>query len=205
VAAVEADSVAPLRQAWESAAARRPGGERLAILGLGTLAHLTFDLDGADSLFSTLLPAEGAPPDEVSVRARLGLALVARSRGTLPEAEDLLVTARAEAAQVGDEADEVEAILLLAMTRNRSVGPEAAEALFAEAAPRLGDDPRLGALYHCGLAEVLVLSSRPVGDEADRAPAWRRPPGIDAWSAAAWRRGRRIGLAAEISRERSPT
>ena len=166
VAAVEADRVLELWRAWEEDA-DRPGGDRLAVLGLGTLAHLTFDLNRADSLLSVLLPAEGEPPDEVSVRARLGLAQVARSRGRLPEADRLLVSAREEAVELGDEVSEVEALLLLASTRGRSVGPAAAEALFTEAAPRIGDDPYLGALYHCGLAEILVLSSRPVGAEAD--------------------------------------
>ena len=165
-AAVAADSVPVLQRTWASAA-RGPEGDRRAVLGLGTLAQLTFDLDGADSLLAVLLPAPGDVPDGVSIRARIGLAQIARSRGTLRQADDLLVAAREDARRLGDDAAEIEAILLLAVTRARTVGPAAAETLFAEALPRIRGDPQLGALYHCGMAEVLVLSSRPVEDEAD--------------------------------------
>jgi len=157
--------VPALRRRWQEAARR---GDRSALLGLGTIAHLTYDLDAADSLLTLLLPAPGAAPDAVSLRARLGLAQVARSRGTLPQAERLLETALQEARRIGDEKTGTETLLLLGLTRARTVGPGAAEALFAEAAPFLGDDPFLGALYYCGRAEVAVLSSRPAADDADR-------------------------------------
>jgi len=164
-AAVEGDSVPAVRRRWLEAAG---GGDRSALLGLGTLAHLTYDLDAADSLLTLLLSAPGAPPDAVSLRARLGLAQVARSRGALPQAEGLLETALQEARRIGDEKTGTETLLLLALTRARTVGPAAAKVLFAEAAPLVGGDPFLGALYYCGQAEVAVLSSRPAADDADK-------------------------------------
>jgi tetratricopeptide (TPR) repeat protein len=166
-AGVGGDSVAVLRRRWEKAV-RAPGGDRLAALGMATLAELTYDSMAADSLLKRLLPAPGHPPDAISVRARLGLAQLARSRGRFPEAETLLTLAREEADSVGDREAGVEALLLLAVTRGRTAGPRAAEALFAQAAPSVGADPFLGALYHCGRADVAVLDSRPARDDADR-------------------------------------
>ena len=164
-AAVEGDSVTPLRRRWE-AEARPPRSDRLARLGLATLAQLTFDLEGADSLLTSLLPPPGGASDGVSVHARLGLAQGARARGSLPDADRQLAAAVEEARGIGDGEAETEALLLLALTRARTEGPGAAAPLFAQAEPGVGEDPFLGALYHCGRAEVAVLSSRPAAEEA---------------------------------------
>lgn len=164
-AAVESDSVAELRSLWE-AEARPPRSDRLARLGLATLAQLTYDLTGADTLLASLLPAADEPPDAVSVRARLALAQSARARGTLTQAERELTTALEEARAVGAPEAVTEALILLAVTRARTVGPTGAEPHFLEAEPRAADDPYLGAMLHCGRAEVSVLRSRPAAEDA---------------------------------------
>lgn len=162
--AVEGDSVEAVRTRWETLAAS-PASSRPALLGLAILAQLNYEPARADSLFTRLLPTPDARPDAVAAMARLRIALAARGRGSLPESERLLAQARTDALAAGDTALETEALIHLAMSRARTAGPASAEPLFAEAASRLST-VHLQAFYHCGYAEVLVLSSRPAGEEA---------------------------------------
>ncbi len=165
-AAVEGDSVARFRARMQSAAAT-PQGDRLARLGLGTLDYLTYDFSGAEAELAGLLGADRSATDPVAVRAKLGMAQVARARADFTDAETLLSDARDDAERLGDEEAATEALLLLAMTRSRTRGPDAAQALFDEASPRVAGDPYLAALYQCGRADLLVLTNRPARASAE--------------------------------------
>ncbi len=180
-AAVEGDSVEVVRARWQEAASV---GSRAARLGLGTLAWVTYDYASARAQLEELLPAGAQPDDAVSVRARIALAQVARAEADFATAERMLIAAREGARRIGDEAAETEALLVLAMTRSRTQGPAAAEALFDEALPRTVADPHLGALHHCARADLLVLTNRPARDLAERGAALARRAGAGRLEAA---------------------
>lgn len=166
IAAVEGDSVAVLEGRWGRAAARTPP-DRSAVLGLATLARLTYRYERAESLYTSLDPGAGTP-DAAAVYALLGQGAAGRTRGAQRVATDRFERAWAAAELAGDRDALTEALIMLAVTRVRTVGPVAAESLFQRAAAQTGRDPQLQALYHCTHAELLALSFRPAGEEAAR-------------------------------------
>ncbi len=107
-AAVEGDSVAPVRKRWQRA------------LGLATLAPLTYDYPAAESLQTRLLEGGSAAPDRYTVYARLGQGLAARTRGGYGRADGLFVLASTDARNAGDPAAWAEAMILLAAPRART-------------------------------------------------------------------------------------
>ena len=91
--AVEGDSVAALRARWE-ARLWRDSTDRPAVLGLATLARLTYDYPTADRLYRKLLGA--ARPDRYTPFAQLGLAWGRDAQGLSNDADSAFVRSRAK-------------------------------------------------------------------------------------------------------------
>lgn len=164
-AAVEGDSVARMRGRWTRAAAATPP-DRVALLGLATLARLTYDYRTADSLYARLLADSLADP--AAVYAALGSGLAARTRGLQRAATGWFDRAWADAERSGDRAAQAEALIMIAATRARTAGPVVAESLFRRARQLTTGDAQLEALYHCGHAELLALSFQSAEGDAQR-------------------------------------
>lgn len=166
--AVEEDSVQAVAGEWTSRIAQDPA-DRAAVLGLATLASLTYDYKKADSLFATLLAAEGQRPDRIAAGARSAWARSLRARGLVASADSLYERAVQEARLVGDTWLEVESLLNQAPARSRTSGLEAASSLL-ESARRLiaPDDLRHLALYYCRRAELARWRGHEAGPDATR-------------------------------------
>jgi tetratricopeptide (TPR) repeat protein len=159
--AVEGDSAAVLESAWR-ARLRRDPADRPALLGLATLARLSYDYARAARHYARLLAPPGAVPDRYAVHARLGQALAFRVRWRTDQADHWLQLAHREARLAGDSGVATEALLELAMMRARTVGVTAADSLFTRAdaiAPR--SDQRTRVLLHCVRARVLTVIASP--------------------------------------------
>ena len=158
-AAVEGDSVTSVARRWH-ARMQRDSSDRPALLGLATLARLTYDYARADSLYNRLLSRKPDAPDRLIVLARVGRGLSMRFRGLHRDAEDEFARAVIDARSIGDSALEAEALVLQAQTRVRTRGPTAADSLFQQAGALISTaDYRVRALYHCGRGERLTLTS----------------------------------------------
>jgi hypothetical protein len=166
-AAVEGDSVTAVAGRWRVTAAHTPP-DRTALLGLATLARLTYAYAAADSLYGLLAADSGSVPDAAAVYAALGRGLAARMRGAQRDAARWFEQAWSDAQRSNDRAAQAEALVMAATTRARTAGPVAAESLFQRARELATGDPQLEALYYCGHSELLALSYRPAGDEARR-------------------------------------
>jgi hypothetical protein len=70
------DSAAVVTARWLEAV-RQDSTDRVAVLGLASLARLTYDFAAAERLFAGMVARSGPTPDEWSVQARLGLYRVA--------------------------------------------------------------------------------------------------------------------------------
>src|SRR5688500_998521 len=105
--AVEAGSAAQARARYADRL-RRSAADRDAILGLATVARLTYEFDEADGLYRRL--TAGVPPsDPHAIRARLGLAQAMDAHGVKQELEAQLDSARRGARLAGDRAAEAAA------------------------------------------------------------------------------------------------
>ena len=105
--AVEAGSAAQARARYADRL-RRSAADRDAILGLATVARLTYEFDEADGLYRRL--TAGVPPsDPHAIRARLGLAQAMDAHGVKRELEAQLDSARRGARLAGDRAAEAAA------------------------------------------------------------------------------------------------
>src|SRR5262245_35337516 len=78
--AVEEERTAPLRALWQ---ARLEGNsqDRVALLGLATLARLTYDYSTAEALYRRLGAADHATPGRFTAYALLGQAWAFEERG----------------------------------------------------------------------------------------------------------------------------
>ena len=121
--AVERDLGAPLRARW-SGELRRDSTQRAVLLGLATLARLTYDYDAADHLYPRLYG--DARPDGYAAYARLGHAWSLEERGRSEDAGQEFARARASARAARDRSAEAEALIGLAVpsaaTRGMAVG-----------------------------------------------------------------------------------
>ncbi len=126
--AVEGDSVAPLRTEW-SARVSRDSSDRAALLGLATLARLTYDYPAADRLYSRLFNADSLRPDSYTAYARLGRAWSFEERGQSDAAGDEFARARDVAHAANDSPAEAEALIGLAFARGPTAGMTAARAI----------------------------------------------------------------------------
>jgi len=127
--AVETDNAQKLEQSWTVALRRAPAHPG-TLLGLATIARLTFRDSTAEALYGRV--AQRSPVDAYTVTARLGLAgLLANSR-TPAVADSALALARREAQRLGLTHLEAEALVAMAFLRARSVGTRAALELIKE-------------------------------------------------------------------------
>ena len=131
--AVEHDSVAALRAQWLT---RRASDslDRAALLGLATLARLTYDYPGAERLYGALTAADSVRPDRYAAYARLGRAWALEDQGWSTEAGTEFVVARAVARGAADRRAEAEALIGMAFPLARVKGMALGQALLDTAA-----------------------------------------------------------------------
>lgn len=164
--AITGDSVPSMRARWATRAAR---GDRLARLGLATIARLSYDYADADARYAALFAAGANDP--VAIYARLGMATAADARGRLALADTLFRLARRAAAGARDRAAEAAALGGLAMERGPTQGAPAALATL-DSADRLvpHGDTALAADLAVRHTIFLAVMSRPeAGREGFRA------------------------------------
>ncbi|MFL5493092.1 MAG: CHAT domain-containing protein [Gemmatimonadales bacterium] len=126
--AVEGDSSAPVRARW-SARLERDTTDRAALLGIATLARLTYDYPTADRLYPKLFSVDSLHADAYAAYARLGRAWSLEERGQSDAASDAFARARRAARAAGDPAAEAEALIGLAFARGAAEGMTVALAL----------------------------------------------------------------------------
>jgi CHAT domain-containing protein/tetratricopeptide (TPR) repeat protein len=126
--AVEGDSIAPVRARW-SARLQRDSTDRAGLLGLATLARLTYDYPASDRLYPLLFSADSLHPDLYAAYARLGRAWSLEERGRSDAAGDEFARARRAAHAAGDRASEAEALIGLAFARGPTEGMAVAKAI----------------------------------------------------------------------------
>ncbi|MFL5579785.1 MAG: CHAT domain-containing protein, partial [Gemmatimonadaceae bacterium] len=158
--AVEGDSAKRVAARWAERVRRDPR-DRVAQLGLATVARLTYDFAAAERWYAGLLAAEpnaSAPrPDRIGIYARLGQAQVFEARRQLPQADSLYARAAADARVVGDSAAASYALLNTFALRVSTVGLTKAQPVLDSAARLIPPGALdLAAQYHCARAAALV-------------------------------------------------
>ena len=101
IQAVEGDSVARRPRALVGAPHSRTPPIAPALLGLATLARLTYDYPAADRLYARLFDADSLHPDSYAAYARLGRAWSFEERGQSDAAGDEFARARRRRARGG--------------------------------------------------------------------------------------------------------
>jgi tetratricopeptide (TPR) repeat protein len=134
IRAVEGDSSAIVGARWTARIAR-DSADRPALLGLATLARLTYDYVTSDRLYPRLFDAETTHPDAYAAYARIGRAWSLEERGQSDAASDAFARARATARAAGDRAAEAEALIGLAFAGGAVQGVSAVKAILDSAAP----------------------------------------------------------------------
>jgi tetratricopeptide (TPR) repeat protein len=131
--AVEHDSVAAIRSLW---LARRASDslDRAALLGLATLARLSYDYPAAERLIRSLTGADPVQPDRYAAYARLGRGWALEDQGWSTESGAEFVAARRVAQAAGDRRAEAEAIIGMAFPLARVRGMPLGLALLDTAA-----------------------------------------------------------------------
>jgi len=136
--AVEGDSALRVAARWRRALSRDPT-DRRAVLGLATVARLTYAYAEADSQYRALLAPE--PPalgdgarDGAATYAALGVAWALDVRGSSADADTAFARARAMAQARGDRAAEAEALIGVSVHRASQHGISAGLALLDTAA-----------------------------------------------------------------------
>jgi CHAT domain-containing protein len=161
LAAVEGDSVDLVEQRWRRRLAR-DAGDRLAALGLATLAHHTVRDTIAVPIYRSLLPAAGEAADAIAGYAGIGLARLHAARGDWVRADSVATQAVTAGGTVADPALTAEALAALALARTRTAGPEAAQRLLDEAEEIVPfTSPHIRALLHCYRAQALAFIGNP--------------------------------------------
>ena len=134
VRAVEGDSAAAVRSRWTARVAA-DGADRSGLLGLATLARLTYDYVTADRLYPRLFDVQAIHPDDYAAYARLGQAWSLEERGQSEAASDAFTRAREAARAAGDQAAEAEALIGLAFAGGAVEGLSAVKEILDSAAP----------------------------------------------------------------------
>jgi CHAT domain-containing protein/tetratricopeptide (TPR) repeat protein len=129
--AVENDGAAELRERWQARLAA-DSTDRGALLGLATLARLTYDYPTAEALYRGLSDPK-SPADGVAIYARLGQAWALEERGFSNGAEAEFEAARKAAHAAHDAAAEAEALITLSFVAGRVSGVPAGLALLDQA------------------------------------------------------------------------
>lgn len=157
--AVEGDSVTAVRARWE-ARLRKDSTDRAALLGLATLARLTYDYPTAERLYRSLVAT--ARLDRYVTFARLGMAWKRDAQGFANDAGAEFERARAIARETGDRTAEGEALLGLSFVRARTAGMKVGLALLDTAARLIPDTTLdLQAERHRRRAMILATLGRP--------------------------------------------
>jgi hypothetical protein len=130
---VEGDSSAAVRTRWAARVAR-DSTDRAALLGLATLARLTYDYSASDRLYPRLFSTDSLHPDSYAAYARLGRAWSLEERGQSDAAGDAFARARATAHAARDRTAEAEALIGLAFALGPTAGVAAAKAILDTAA-----------------------------------------------------------------------
>jgi CHAT domain-containing protein/tetratricopeptide (TPR) repeat protein len=130
--AVESDQTAPLRARWQARLEAVPA-DRAALLGLATLARLTYDYPAAEALYRRLIGEASTRPDRFTPHALLGQAWGLEERGFSNGAEAQFEHARKAAQAMRDGAAEAEALIALSFVSGRMKGVTAALALLDRA------------------------------------------------------------------------
>lgn len=126
--AVEGDSIAPVRERWSARLDHDPA-DRAALLGLATLARLTYDYPAAERLYTRLTTSDSLHPDRYAAYARLGLAWSLEERGRSDAAGEEFARARGAARATGSQEAEAEALIGLAFPRGVTEGMTVALAI----------------------------------------------------------------------------
>src|SRR5688572_1131812 len=185
--AVEAGSAAQARARYAERV-RRSAADRDAMLGLATIARLTYEFDEADGLYRRLM--NGVPlSDPHSIRARLGLAQAMDAHGVKQELESQLDSARRGARLAGDRTAEAAAHFWMTHTLAGVYGggyalahldtalalaPADARALQADTRCRRGQI--LGVIGVTGARDSLSLAqsfANDIGQPSAQAICWR--------------------------------
>jgi len=130
--AVESDRAAEFRARWQ-ARLERDSTDRAALLGLATLARLTYDYPDAEARYRRLSDPASGPADGFATHARLGLAWALEERGFSNGAETEFEAARKAAHATRDGAAEAEALIALSFVAGRVSGVPAGIALLDRA------------------------------------------------------------------------
>ncbi len=121
VHAVEVDSAAPLSASW-SARLQHDSSDRATLLGLATLARLTYDYPTSDQLYPRLFGPDSLHPDPYAAYARLGRAWSLEERGQSDAAGEEFARARRVAHAAREPAAEAEALIGLSFARGATEG-----------------------------------------------------------------------------------
>ena len=157
--AVEGDSVVAVRAPWE-ARLRRDSTDQGALLGLATLARLTYDYPTADRLYRVLVAASRL--DRYTAFAELGMAWARDTQGFSNDAGAGFARGRAVARETGDRTAEGEALLGLSFVRARADGMRVGLALLDTAGRLIPDSAfDLRADRHRRRAMLLATLGRP--------------------------------------------
>ena len=138
VHAIEGDSASALRSRWERRLAKTPT-DWPALLGLASLARLTYDYPGSDSLRRSLL-AHPLVPRRYALYALLEDALAIEAQGYSDSAAAALGGVRDSARAAGDREAEGEALVWLSTSVAYAEGIERGLALLDRAERLLPDD-----------------------------------------------------------------
>lgn len=153
--AVNGDSAVRVRRRWAAVAAR----DRVAVLGLSTLARLTYDYTEAARRYSALLGGREVR-DTLELYAQLERALTLTQQWQAGTAVEALQRTIAAARRLAQPRVEAEALMVLARFAARSAGLDSAAALLRRAgqlAP--AQDAPLLATHRCATAGLLRYSS----------------------------------------------
>src|SRR5690242_10090189 len=107
--AVQRDSAARIAATWQSRVARN-ANDRAALLGLATVARLSYDYPTAERLYSRIAQV----PDDYAVYAHLGLAEGYESRSIARDAAREFTLALSASRAVGDRSAQADALIWLA-------------------------------------------------------------------------------------------
>ena len=171
--AIEGDSVAGLREQWQTRWARDTT-DPSALFGLATLARLTYHYDRADSLYRHLLAR--FPTTAFAAWSRSGRAEIESLRGSLDSADVELRHAVATARQGGDRVAQGEALIALARVRAQTGPLDSALLLLTRADSILPtNDDAARAHLRCSRSLLLTRAGRPgARDDAEAGRALAR-------------------------------
>ena len=155
--AVAGDTAAPLVDRW-TAALHRDSTDRLAALGLATVARVSLHYDQADQRYRALLPHPGARPDLIGAYARLGQAFVLGAQSAPGPADTAFAGAAAAAEAVGDSAALAEALIGWASVRAHSQSRASAGTILRRASRFISpSDASLLAQFQCTEVSIGAL------------------------------------------------